>query len=123
MNQIRDFTEALPLEITTEIFFYITTFDDFLTCYWVSPTWRRLLLHYIFPRLSSVLAQNPPFATFSRFKFKAIMFREKLQRIYNVQFAPYSFAFLYMMYYVTNIDFSYSIRRINTYNAGMYMFL
>ncbi|KAI7848390.1 hypothetical protein BDC45DRAFT_561703 [Circinella umbellata] len=115
MNQPGDFTQILPLEVTTTIFLYITTFEDFLSCYWVSPAWRRLIINYFFPRLSSILADNPPFSTFPRLKFKIIMFAEKVNRSRNVRptfiYAPYSFPFLYMMYYMNNIDLTLRIRR------------
>ncbi|KAI7847891.1 hypothetical protein BDC45DRAFT_597432 [Circinella umbellata] len=122
MNHPRDFTQVLPFEVTTTIFLYITTFEDFLSCYWVSPAWRRLIINYFFPRLSSILADNPPFSTFPRLKFKIIMFAEKVNRSRNVRptliYAPYSFPFLYMMYYMNNIDLTLRIRRtIYTYNA------
>ena len=76
MGSLTYILKQIQYKLTT-IFLYITTFEDFLTCYWVSPTWRRLLTNYFFSRLSSTLANNPPFSTFPCLKFKILTFGEK----------------------------------------------
>ncbi|KAI7853194.1 hypothetical protein BDC45DRAFT_586851 [Circinella umbellata] len=113
MNQTREITKALPLEVVITIFMHlnITTFENFLFFYWIGPSWRRILLNYIFPKISYQLAQNTPFSNFTSNKHEAMRL-EIARRVHIAQISnrpiAFSFPFLFMMYYVSNINIDYN---------------
>ncbi|KAI7851949.1 hypothetical protein BDC45DRAFT_571540 [Circinella umbellata] len=119
-----DFTELFPEEIVINIFSHlnITTFKVFLHYYWISPSWRRVLMHCIFPKISHRVTQNPPFSNFVLQRFKALEHEKTLltfsaQRVKLGSPVVYSFSFLFMMYHVADIDMGIIGR---TYDASFF---